>query len=98
MEQYRMLCVSGGIEPGLRLSNETWGCRPQPIEATRYIGWKRVGDLPNPTAGASAAALGQASVNLGGGFQGAAVSALPPVDIPTRKDDRPWLYHTVTDA
>jgi SSS family transporter len=96
--QYGMLCVFGGIEPDLGLSKETWVYRPQPIEATTYIGWKRVSDLAHPTALASAVPLGQASVMVVGGMQGEAVSALPPVDVPTRKDERPWLYHTVTDA
>lgn len=96
--QYGMLCVFGGIEPDLGLSKESWVYRPQPIEATSYIGWKRVSDLPQPSARASAVALGQASVMVVGGIQGETVSALPPVDVSIQKDDRPWLYHTVTDA
>jgi SSS family transporter len=96
--QYGMLCVFGGIEPGLRVSNETWVYRPTPIEATSYIGWKRVSDLPHPSARASAVALGQASVMLVGGIQDETIRELPPVNSTTRKDDRPWLYHTVTDA
>ncbi len=96
--QYGMLCVFGGIEPGLRVSNESWVYRPQPIEATSYIGWKRVTDLPHPSARASAVALGQASVMLAGGIHEDSVMQLPPLNAPVRKDDRPWLYHTVTDA
>jgi SSS family transporter len=96
--QYGMFCVFGGVEPGLGVSNETWVYRPQPIEATSYIGWKRVSDLPHPSARASAVALGQASVMLVGGIQEETVPELPPVSAPAMKDDRPWLYHTVTDA
>lgn len=96
--QYGMLCVFGGIGPDLRVSNETWVYRPQPIEATRHIGWKRVSDLPHPSACASAVALGQASVMLVGGIQEETFTHLPPVDAPEGKDGRPWLYHTVTDA
>ena len=97
-EQYGMLCVFGGIEPGLRVSNETWVYRPTPIEATSYIGWKRVSDLPHPIARASAVSLGQASVMLVGGIHAETIQALPPVNGSVPKDDRPWLYHTVTDA
>lgn len=97
-EQYGMLCVFGGIEPDLRVSNESWVYRPQPIEATSYIGWKRVSDLPHPSARANAVAMGQASVMLVGGIQDEMVQGLPPVNAGTRKDDRAWLYHTVTDA
>lgn len=97
-EQYGMLCVFGGVEPGLRISNETWVYRPKPIEATSYIGWKRVSDLPHPIARASAVALGQASVMLVGGIHAEMIEALPPVNGSVPKDDRPWLYHTVTDA
>ena len=96
--QYGMLCVFGGIEPGLRVSNETWVYRPKPIEATNFIGWKRVSDLPHPNARASAVALGQASVMIVGGIQDETVQGLPPVNAATRKEERPWLYHTVTDA
>lgn len=96
--QYGMLCVFGGIEPGLRISNETWVYRPKPIEATNLIGWKRVSDLPFPSAGASAVALGQAGVMLAGGIQAETIQGLPPANATARKDDRPWLYHTVTDA
>ena len=96
--QYGMLCVFGGIEPGLHVSNETWVYRPTPIEATSYIGWKRVSDLPHPSARASAVALGQTSVMLAGGIQEETVQGVPPVNGSTRKDGRPWLYHTVTDA
>ncbi|NQX01396.1 sodium/solute symporter [bacterium] len=96
--QYGMLGVFGGIEPGLRVSRETWVYRPAPIEATRYIGWKRVSDLPHPSARASAVALGQASVMLAGGIQAETVDRIPPVNAATRQDERPWLYHTVTDA
>lgn len=96
--QYGMLCVFGGIEPDLSVSNESWVYRPQPIEATRYIGWKQVSDLPHPSAMASAVALGQASVMLVGGIQDQSVQGVPPLNAAPRKDDRPWLYHTVTDA
>jgi SSS family transporter len=96
--QYGMLCVFGGIEPGLHVSNETWVYRPKPIEATSYIGWKRVGDMPHPSARASAVALGQASVMLAGGIQEETIRGIPPVNASTGKDGRPWLYHTVTDA
>ena len=96
--QYGMLCVFGGIEPDLRVSNETWVCRPKPIEATSFIGWKRVSDLPHPSARASAVALGQASVMLVGGIEEDAVKELPLMNVATRKDGRPWLYHTVTDV
>lgn len=96
--QYGMLCVFGGIEPGLKVSNEAWVYRPQPIEATSFIGWKRVSDLPHPSARASAVALGQASVMLVGGIQEETIQGLPPQSATTLMDDRPWLYHTVTDA
>jgi SSS family transporter len=96
--QYGMLCVFGGIGPGRVVSNETWVYRPTPIEATSYIGWKRVSDLPHPAALASAVALGQASVMLAGGIQAETVPRLPPPNAVTRQDERPWLYHTVTDA
>jgi solute:Na+ symporter, SSS family len=96
--QYGMLCVFGGIGPDLRVSNEAWVYRPTPIEATSYIGWKQVGDLPHPSALASAVALGQASVMLVGGIQEESVSSVPPRSAAVRKDPRPWLYHTVTDA
>ncbi len=97
-EQYGMLCVFGGIEPGLRVSKETWVYRPHPIEATSYIGWKRVSDLPHPIARASAVALGQASVMLVGGIHAETIPALPPANGAVPKVERPWLYHTVTDA
>ncbi len=96
--QYGMLCVFGGVEPGLSVSNETWVYRPQPIEATSYIGWKRVSDLPHPSARATAIALGQASVMLAGGVEDGKVQGLPPVSATKREGARPWLYHTVTDA
>ncbi|MEY3897475.1 MAG: hypothetical protein RLZZ214_2996 [Verrucomicrobiota bacterium] len=96
--QYGMLCAFGGIGPDLRISNETWVYRPRPIEATSYIGWKQVSDLPHPSARASAVALGQASVMIVGGIQQETVQGLPPVIAATRKEERPWLYHTVTDA
>jgi SSS family transporter len=96
--QYGMLCVFGGVEPDFRISKETWVYRPQPIEATSYIGWKRVSDLPHPSARASAVALGQASVMLAGGIQEETIQGLPPALASTREADRPWLYHTVTDA
>ena len=67
--QYGMLCVFGGIGPDLKVSNETWVYRPQPIEATSYIGWKRVGDLPHPSARASAVPLGQASGSMARRFR-----------------------------
>jgi SSS family transporter len=97
-EQYGMLCVFGGIKQGLRVSNETWVYRPQPIEATSYVGWKRVSDLPHPIARASAVSLGQASVMLVGGIHADTIGSLPPVNGSVLRDDRPWLYHTVTDA
>ncbi|MCU0749206.1 MAG: hypothetical protein MUF13_06640 [Akkermansiaceae bacterium] len=96
--QYGMLCVFGGIGPDLKVSNEAWVYRPTPIEATSYIGWKQVGDLPHPSACASAVALGQASVMLVGGIQDGSIPSLPPPTTTARKDPRPWLYHTVTDA
>jgi SSS family transporter len=96
--QYGMLGVFGGIGPDFRVSSETWVYRPKPIEATSYIGWKRVSDLPHPSAMASAVALGQASVMLVGGIQDESVRKVPPTDTATPKDVRPWLYHTVTDA
>lgn len=97
-EQYGMLCVFGGVGQGLRVSNESWVYRPQPIEATRYIGWKQVSDLPNPITRASAVAMGQASVMLVGGIHAESIEAIPPTNGAEPKDDRPWLYHTVTDA
>ena len=96
--QYGMLGVFGGIGPDFRVSSETWVYRPKPIEATSYIGWKRVSDLPHPSAMASAVALGQASVMLVGGIQDEAVRKVPPTDAATPKEEKPWLYHTVTDA
>jgi SSS family transporter len=97
-EQYGMLCVFGGVAPDMRVSQEAWVYRPQPIEATSYIGWKRVSDLPKPLACASAIALGQASVILVGGVQQESILTLPPVPATPASTEHPLLYHTVTDA
>ena len=101
-QQYGMLCLFGGVGPstadGARFESlkEAWVYRPQPIEGTSYIGWKRVADLPEPLVGAGAISLGQASVLLVGGDH-AATSELPPSMVPAG-NEVPSLYHTVTDA
>ena len=97
-QQYGMLCIFGGVEAGNKVSNETWVYRPKPIEATSYIGWKRVSDMPKPVALASAMALGQASVMMVGGIHSEVVETLPPLMLRATQEERPLLYHTVTDA
>lgn len=97
-QQYGMLCIFGGVVPGNSISQESWVYRPKPIEATNHKGWKQVSDLPKPMALASSVALGQASVMLVGGIHAENVESLPPLASSSELEERPLLYHTVTDA
>ena len=97
-EQYGMLCLFGGIAPGLRFLSETWVFRPIPLEGTKDSGWKQLSDIPQPTARGAALPMGQAQVVLIGGEHGEAPAGLLTPS-PTRQNgSRPVLFHTLTDA
>ncbi|MDX2081084.1 MAG: sodium/solute symporter [Terrimicrobiaceae bacterium] len=97
VEQYGMLCVFGGVSSSGRVLAEAWIYRPKPLEGTRVTGWRRMSDLPQPSALATALPAGQAQVILLGGDHSPSATVLPP---PVGGDDggRPLLFHTLTDA
>ncbi len=97
-EQYGMLCLFGGIAPGLRFLSETWVFRPIPLEGTKDSGWKQLSDLPQPSARGVALPIGQAQVVLIGGEQGTQTSGLLEIATGNQDGGRPLLFHTLTDA
>jgi len=97
-EQYGMLCVFGGVNDQLQLLPETWVFRPVPLEGTEVSGWKRLTDLPEPSARGVALPIGQAQVVIIGGETGASPATLLDSSPGTQTGNRPLLFHTLTDA
>jgi solute:Na+ symporter, SSS family len=97
-EQYGMLCVFGGVNDQLQLLPETWVFRPVPLEGTEVSGWKRLTDLPEPSARGVALPIGQAQVVIIGGETGASPATLLDSSPGIQTGNRPLLFHTLTDA
>jgi solute:Na+ symporter, SSS family len=83
-EQYGMLCLFGGRDANSRPLADAWVFRPTPLEGTKDSGWKRISDVPVPSAKTVALPIGQAQVLLLSETPGRTVT--------------PFLYHTLTDA
>ena len=83
-EQYGMLCLFGGRGAGSHPLADAWVFRPTPLEGTKDSGWKRISDVPVPSAKTIALPIGQAQVLLLSETPGSTVT--------------PFLYHTLTDA
>ncbi len=100
-EQYGMLCVFGGVvagDKGSAATADTWIYRPKPIEGTTFVGWQKMSPLPAPLTHAFAIPIGQASVVLMGGHLESDVATLLPEVGALGKNQKPQLYHTITDA
>lgn len=94
-EQYGTLCLFGGRAEDGRILTESWIYRPKPLEGTAETGWKRMSDMPVPSARAAALPVGQAQVVILGGettpgrlFERTTASPPGPA----------LLFHTLTDA
>lgn len=93
--QYGMLCIFGGRGSDGALLAETWVYRPKPLEGTADSGWRRMSDLPVPTARAAALPVGQAQVIVTGGETNAGELFAQTT---ASKPGPALLFHTLTDA